>query len=189
MVYLSRIYTKTGDDGTTSLGDMTRRCKDDTRVEAYGCVDEVNAVLGLLAADVPDFAELPLILRIQNDLFDVGADLCTPAAAEEKPGSRLRIIPDQVHYLEQAIDRLNEPLKPLTSFVLPGGTKGAAWCHLARTICRRAERVVVTLRKDESINEQVLLYLNRLSDLLFVLSRSLNHGGPGDVLWKPGGSR
>jgi cob(I)alamin adenosyltransferase len=189
MVVLSRIYTKTGDDGETSLGDMSRVAKDNIRVVAYGDVDELNSVLGLLAANSPDYTELALIHSIQNDLFDVGADLCVPPATDEKPGAVLRITASQADRLERAIDRLNEPLHPLHSFVLPGGRATAAWLHFARTTCRRAERSVVTLMRTETVNKQVLIYLNRLSDLLFVMARSANELGKEDVLWVPGQSR
>jgi cob(I)alamin adenosyltransferase len=186
MVYLTRIYTRTGDAGQTALGDGSRVSKDHPRVAAYGSVDEVNAVLGLLLATAPEQSEAVLIGSIQNDLFDVGADLCVPATAEEQSGSRLRISPEQPQRLEQAIDRLNAGLSPLTSFVLPGGTAAAAWCHLARTVCRRAERDVVSLARTEQVNPQVIVYLNRLSDLLFVLARCYNNQAGGDVLWQPG---
>jgi cob(I)alamin adenosyltransferase len=186
MVYLSRIYTKSGDAGETGLGDGTRVPKDHPRVTAYGRVDELNAVLGLLLAHDPAGAEAALLRSIQNDLFDVGADLCVPPAAGEQLGQRLRVRPEQATRLEEAIDRLNATLSPLTSFVLPGGTPAAAWCHLARTVCRSAERDVVSLMRGETVNPQVLVYLNRLSDLLFVLARVLNDGGRGDVLWQPG---
>lgn len=187
MVYLSRIYTKTGDTGETGLGDMSRVRKDDVRVVAYGTVDELNAVLGLLVAQCPTAGELPLVRLVQNDLFDVGADLCTPQPADERPGERLRVTPGQVARLEAAIDRLNATLQPLTSFILPGGQAAAAWTHLARTVCRRAERAVVTLmHRGDTVNPQVLIYLNRLSDLLFVLGRQYNNGGADDVLWQPG---
>jgi cob(I)alamin adenosyltransferase len=189
MVYLSRIYTKAGDAGDTGLGDGRRVPKDDARVEAFGTVDELNAVLGLVLAAAPDLAERDLVRSIQNDLFDVGADLCLPPAAGEQPGQRLRVTAAQAERLEAAIDRLNADLKPLTSFILPGGAPAAAWCHLARTVCRRAERAVVTLMRAEPVNPQVLVYLNRLSDLLFVLARVLNDGGRGDVLWVPGAAR
>jgi cob(I)alamin adenosyltransferase len=189
MVYLSRIYTKTGDRGETALGDGTRVPKDHPRVAAYGSVDELNAVLGLLLTLHPRPAEADLLRTIQNDLFDVGADLCLPQAADEAPGARLRVRPDQGERLEQAIDRLNASLSPLTSFVLPGGQAAAAWAHLARTVCRRAEREVVTLARDEKINPAVVVYLNRLSDLLFVLSRVYNNNGRDDVLWQPGGQK
>jgi cob(I)alamin adenosyltransferase len=187
VVYLSRIYTKTGDSGQTSLGDGSRVDKDHPRVVAYGSVDELNAVLGLLVTHQPP--EGPLLRSIQNDLFDVGADLCVPATPEEAPGSRLRISEPQVQRLEAAIDRLNADLAPLTSFVLPGGEAIAAWAHLARTVCRRAERDCITLQRQEPINAQVVIYLNRLSDLLFVLSRVYNRNGAGDVLWQPGKTR
>jgi cob(I)alamin adenosyltransferase len=184
IVYLSRIYTKSGDDGTTGLGDGTRVSKASKRVAAYGTVDEVNSVLGLLVSVAP--CEQELLAVIQNDLFDVGADLCVPPVPVEPPGSRLRVKPSQTKRLEEAIDRLNADLEPLHSFVLPGGTLAAAWAHLARTVCRRAERQVVELMQgEEMINTEVLAYLNRLSDLLFVLARVYNKPH-GDVLWKPG---
>ncbi len=189
MVYLSRIYTKTGDAGETGLGDGTRVPKDDPRVAAYGSVDELNAVVGLLVLHLQDSQLVALLRTIQNDLFDLGADLCVPAPAAEQPGKSLRIQPQQAQRLEADIDRLNEQLEPLRSFVLPGGTPASAWCHLARTICRRAEREVVTLMRKESLNNQVLIYLNRLSDLLFVLARVCNDGGKADVLWVPGQSQ
>jgi cob(I)alamin adenosyltransferase len=189
MVYLSRIYTKTGDQGQTCLGDGTRVPKDHARVAAYGSVDELNAVLGLLLIQHADLAEAELIRSIQNDLFDVGADLCVPPSGVEAPGQRLRVRAEQAERLERAIDRLNASLAPLTSFVLPGGQPPAAWCHLARTVCRRAERDVVTLMRAEPVNPQVVIYLNRLSDLLFVLARVYNQGGQQDVLWVPGKSQ
>jgi cob(I)alamin adenosyltransferase len=186
MVFLSRIYTKAGDAGETGLGDGRRVAKDHPRVAAYGEVDELNAVLGLLVAHAE---ERELVRSIQNDLFDVGADLCVPPAEGEQPGRCLRVTAAQVERLERAIDRLNEPLEPLKSFVLPGGTPAAAWLHLARTVCRRAERAAVTLARSEPVNPQVVAYLNRLSDLLFVMARSANDGGRSDVLWVPGQSR
>ncbi len=186
MVYLSRIYTKTGDTGQTGLGDGTRVAKDSARVCAYGEVDELNAVLGLIHSYCPDFAEASFLRRVQNDLFDVGADLCVPETGGE---GNLRITAGQATELENAIDRVNEKLEPLRSFILPGGTPAAAWLHLARTVCRRAERAVVTLMTFETINPQVLIYLNRLSDLLFVLGRIANDDGKADVLWVPGQSR
>jgi cob(I)alamin adenosyltransferase len=184
MVYLSRIYTKTGDTGETALGDGTRVPKDHPRVAAYGDVDELNAVIGLLIASQPA-AELDLLGSIQNDLFDLGADLCVPESSE-KADNRLRVRETQPARLEAAIDRLNAELAPLTSFILPGGTTAAAWCHLARTVCRRAERSVVSLARKESVNPEVIVYLNRLSDLLFVLARVYNSKGHADVLWVPG---
>jgi cob(I)alamin adenosyltransferase len=186
MVYLSRIYTKSGDKGDTGLGDGSRAPKDHPRVAAYGSVDELNAVLGLLVSQHPQAPEVDLLRGIQNELFDVGADLCLPQSADEKPGAHLRVRVEQAERLEQAIDRLNAALTPLTSFILPGGQGAAAWCHLARTICRRAERDVVTLAHGEPVNPQVIVYLNRLSDLLFVLARVYNNNGREDILWRPG---
>jgi cob(I)alamin adenosyltransferase len=205
MVYLSRIYTKTGDQGETGLGDGTRVAKNHPRVAAYGSVDELNAILGLLLASASDLDRsidgppISTLLRdIQNDLFDLGADLCVPQAPEETAGQdgrrletprrALRMQPDHAARLEAAIDHWNASLAPLTSFVLPGGSPAAAWCHLARTVCRRAERDLVTLAQSEPINPQALIYLNRLSDLLFVLARIANRQGQQDVLWKPGKS-
>jgi cob(I)alamin adenosyltransferase len=190
VVYLSRIYTKTGDTGETALGDGSRVPKDHARVAAYGSVDELNAVLGLLQASCPDAPESDLLRGIQNDLFDVGADLAVPQLRDEAEGKRLRVRPEQAALLEAAIDRLNANLQPLTSFVLPGGHLAAAWCHLARTVGRRAEREVVALQRTEFVNPQVVVYLNRLSDLLFVLARVYNDNGRADVgLWVPGGSK
>jgi len=187
MVFLSRIYTRSGDGGDTGLGTGQRVPKDHPRVTAYGEVDELNAILGLAGA-CPNMPEVELLRSIQNDLFDVGADLCVPPAENEAPSQRLRITAAQVERLERAIDRLNEPLEPLQSFILPSGTGAAVWLHLARTVCRRAERSVVTLARSEPINPQALAYVNRLSDLLFVLARVANDGGKADVLWKPGAS-
>ena len=193
MVYLSRIYTKTGDNGDTGLGDGSRVPKDHPRVAAYGTVDELNALLGIFLLHLRDahaeLAMIDLIRGVQNDLFDVGGDLCLPASEDEKPGQVLRVRADQAERLEKAIDHWNERLQPLKSFILPGGSAAAAWCHLARTVCRRAERDVVTLAHSEKINPQVIVYLNRLSDLLFVLARICNRDGNDDVLWVPGGSR
>ena len=189
MVYLSRIYTKTGDRGDTALGDGQRVVKDHPRVEAYGQVDELNAVLGLVAAYCPDAPEAALLRSVQNDLFDVGADLCVPQPEGEQPGPGLRVTAAQAERLERAIDRLNEGLDPLRSFVLPGGTPAAAWLHLARTVCRRAERRVVTLAGENPDGfENVLTYLNRLGDYLFVAARAANHVvGGAEIPWtKPG---
>src|SRR5438876_8052071 len=195
MVYLSRIYTKTGDQGETALGDGTRVPKDHPRVAAFGSVDELNSILGLLLAQADptaysvrgsDLPEAELLRSIQNELFDVGADLCAPLPPKGEVDQRLRIQPAQAERLEKAIDRLNASLQPLKSFVLPGGSIGAAWCHLARTVCRRAEREVVTLSRTEPVNSQVIIYLNPLSDFLFVLARVLNANGSLDVLWVPG---
>jgi cob(I)alamin adenosyltransferase len=195
MVRLDRIYTRAGDDGSTGLGDGTRVAKHHPRVAAYGTVDELSSVLGLAIAH--GLAE-PLredLSKIQNELFDVGADLCVPCAPENpaKPEKRqrLRLTAEYTKRLEDWIDRENTALAPLTSFILPGGTPQAAWMHLARNVCRRAERHVTELMEmpgeKERVNAEVLRYLNRLSDLLFVLARVLNHNGRGDVQWKPGG--
>jgi cob(I)alamin adenosyltransferase len=187
MVFLSRIYTKSGDGGETGLGDGSRVPKCSPRVTAYGEADELNAVLGLAAVH---WADGSLFLRsVQNDLFDVGADLCVPPAADQSGGQRLRVRPEQVTRLEREIDRLNEGLQPLRSFVLPGGSPAAAWMHFARTACRRAERSVAALMQSEPVNPNVLIYLNRLSDLLFVMARVANANGQGDVLWEPGKTR
>lgn len=189
MVFLSRIYTKSGDGGETGLGDGTRVPKDHPRVTAYGEVDELNAVLGLFAVHCPDSPERELVRGIQNDLFDLGADLCVPAVDGEIAGQMLRITEGQATRLEQEIDRVNDRLQPLNSFILPGGSPAAAWLHLARTVCRRAERSVVALSHAEPVNRHAVIYLNRLSDLLFVLSRAANRDGADDVLWVPGKSR
>ena len=188
MVVLNRIYTRTGDDGTTSLGSGERRKKYDLRVEAYGTLDEVNAVIGVARLHTSDDFDAPLA-RIQNDLFDVEADLCL---SEKGPGgARLTVTDAQVEWLEREIDRLNEMLEPLKSFVLPGGTAAAAYLHLARTVCRRAERIMVELndRPGESVSPDALKYVNRLSDYFFVASRFANDKGTADVLWKPGQNR
>jgi cob(I)alamin adenosyltransferase len=193
MVVLTKIYTRAGDDGTTALGDGTRLPKYDLRVAAYGTVDETNAALGLVRNGLtPDDAALDAtLMRIQNDLFDLGADLCVPDRGKELPYEPLRITPAQVDWLESEIDRMNAELRPLTSFVLPGGTPAAAALHLARTVCRRAERHIVELAMTdgEPVSEAVLKYMNRLSDLLFVASRYANGKGSGDVLWQPGQNR
>lgn len=188
MVFLNRIYTKSGDLGETGLGDGMRVRKDHPRVDAYGEVDELNACLGvaLSASNVP---EADLLRSIQNDLFDVGGDLCFPLSDDEESGKNLRVTAGQVEKLEKAIDRLNENLEPLRSFVLPGGSSAASHLHWCRTVCRRAERAVVTLATQERINPQVLIYLNRLSDLFFVLARHANEDGKIDVLWVPGKNR
>jgi cob(I)alamin adenosyltransferase len=185
MVKLNRIYTRTGDAGTTGLGDGTRVDKDSLRLEAMGAVDEANAALGL-ARQAANGAVDAMLARIQNDLFDLGADLCVPEAAGEE-GPHLRIVMAQVERLEREIDAMNEALAPLNSFVLPGGSALAAELHLARTIVRRAERVMVALAKTETIGTAALAYINRLSDHLFVLSRTANGGN--DMLWVPGQNR
>ncbi|WP_027133860.1 cob(I)yrinic acid a,c-diamide adenosyltransferase [Geminicoccus roseus] len=185
MVHLTRIYTRGGDQGRTSLGDGSRVAKHALRVEAYGNVDEVNAAIGMARLHAEGALD-DALARIQNDLFDLGADLCRP---EDGTDSHLRIAEQQVERLEQEIDRINADLEPLSSFVLPGGTPAAACLHLARTIARRAERSLVQLSEQEAVNPAALRYLNRLSDHLFVLSRSANGGGTKDVLWVPGANR
>lgn len=195
MVRLSKIYTKTGDAGTTGLGDGKRVRKDDLRVEAYGTVDEANSFVGAaanIAGSAPPgtlAARIGDLLRgIQNDLFDVGADLCCPIIKGEKPGSKLRISAQQTKRLEDAIDQFNEDLQPLNSFVLPGGSNLASTLHIARAVTRRAERCCVSLfsEEPEATSDQTIIYLNRLSDLLFVLARVANDNGRGDILWRPG---
>lgn len=188
MVYLSRITTKSGDNGTTSLGDGSRVVKDCARVEAMGAVDELNAVLGLLLASAGEIAERELIQSLSNDLFDLGADLCVPCDEKGSSHAGLRISESHVCRLESAIERLNSGLTPLSSFVLPGGCPPAAWCHLGRTVCRRAERNMVSLQQQEPINPVAIVFLNRLSDLLFVLARCFNQSVGGDILWSPGSS-
>jgi cob(I)alamin adenosyltransferase len=199
MVVLNKIYTRTGDDGTTALGTGERRKKYDLRITAYGTIDETNAAIGIARLHTGDDAALDNALsRIQNDLFDVGADLCTPIKEGGKgdggkgpDGARLTVTDKQVAWLEAEIDRLNEGLSPLRSFVLPGGSAAAAYLHLARTICRRAERLIAELAEapGETVTAAVLKYANRLSDFLFVASRYANGKGAGDVLWKPGQNR
>jgi len=192
MVVLNRIYTRTGDDGTTALGTGERRKKYDPRIEAYGTVDETNSTLGLARLYTRDAPEVDAMLaRIQNDLFDLGADLCMPDKGKGPGGARLTVTEAQVSRLEEEIDRLNAELKPLRSFVLPGGSAGAAALHLARTVCRRAERLIAELADspDEEVSAPVLKYVNRLSDFLFVAARYLNDKGTGDVLWQPGQNR
>lgn len=190
MVRLTRIYTKTGDKGQTSLGNGARVAKHDVRVEAYGTVDEGNAAIGMARlATIHDPATDSMLARIQNDLFDLGADLCTPLAENEQPGAALRITPGQVTRLETEIDAMNATLAPLNSFILPGGTPAAAHLHMARTIVRRAERLMTHLAETEALNPQALAYANRLSDHLFVLARHVNGGGAADILWVPGGAR
>lgn len=187
MVYLNRIYTKTGDSGETSLGDGQRVAKTDLRIVAYGGVDELNAVLGVVLAEKPSAELAKPILRIQNDLFDVGADLCVPESDVPPAYPPLRVTAAQVEQLEHWIDAANDALEPLKSFILPGGTRAAAYLHLARTVCRRVEIGVLELAARDKINPQVAIYLNRLSDLLFVLARVANSGA--DILWVPGGER
>jgi len=192
MVVLNRIYTRTGDDGTTSLGTGERRKKYDLRIDAYGTVDETNAVIGIARLHMAGEPDVEAMLaRIQNDLFDVEADLCMPDKGKGPGGARLNVTEAQVAWLEAQIDRLNADLAPLKSFILPGGEAAAAYLHLARTICRRSERIMVELRDKpgESVSDDVLKYVNRLSDFLFVASRYLNDKGARDVLWVPGANR
>ena len=186
MVYLNRIYTKSGDAGQTSLGNDTRVAKTDRRIIAYGGIDELNSFIGLaIAADVGEKTANRL-RHIQNDLFDLGADLCVPES-NNSSGTPLRATAEQVETLERWIDEITESLSPLTSFVLPGGSPAAAHLHVARAVCRRVEIGVLELAAREPINPHVAVYLNRLSDLLFVLARQCNDGGRADVLWVPGG--
>lgn len=193
MVVLNKIYTRTGDDGTTGLGSGERRPKYDLRVEAYGTVDEANACIGLarLHTAKADHEVDRMLGLIQNDLFDLGADLATPDTDDGQKREALRVSEAQVSRLEADIDRLNEALQPLRSFVLPGGSPAAAALHQARTVVRRAERLVVELaqRPDESVNAEAVKYVNRLSDFLFVSARRLNDNGASDVLWVPGQNR
>lgn len=192
MVKLNKIYTRTGDDGSTGLGSGERRKKYDLRVAAYGTLDEANAAIGIARLHTANDVTLDAALsRIQNDLFDVGADLCTPGKGRGPDGARLTVTPAQVDWLENEIDRLNDDLAPLKSFVLPGGSPAAAYLHLARTICRRAERLIAELKDKpgESVGAEVLQYVNRLSDFLFVAGRYANDKGARDVLWQPGQNR
>ncbi|MGG5811103.1 cob(I)yrinic acid a,c-diamide adenosyltransferase [Falsiroseomonas sp. CW058] len=186
MVKLDVITTRGGDRGETSLGDGSRVRKDALRVEAYGTVDEANATIGLVRLHLAgDMAADAMLARVQNDLFDLGADLCVPGTG----GDRLRVSDSQCLRLEAEVAEMNAAIPPLRSFVLPGGTPGAAQAHLARTVVRRAERLVVTLAAAEEVNPAAVRYLNRLSDHLFVLSRRLNGNGAGDVAWVPGAAR
>jgi cob(I)alamin adenosyltransferase len=190
LVYLNRIYTRSGDAGETSLGDGRRVAKTHPRIAAYGSVDELNASIGVVLAlgELENSAQLRL-RRIQNDLFDVGADLCVPETDPPPEHPPLRVTPEQVMHLERWIDEDTEKLSPLTSFILPGGTPAAALLHQARTICRRSEIEVLHLMAEEVVNSQAAIYLNRLSDLLFVMARLANDAGRADILWKPGGER
>ncbi|SCY58770.1 cob(I)yrinic acid a,c-diamide adenosyltransferase [Microvirga guangxiensis] len=191
MVVLNRIYTRTGDKGTTALAAGGRRPKHDLRIEAFGTVDETNACIGMARLHTKDMSIDAMLGRIQNDLFDLGADLATVETDKPLPYEPLRVTQGQVDRLEQEIDALNADLEPLRSFVLPGGTPAAAALHLARTVCRRAERNVVELiqKPDEKVSEEAVKYLNRLSDFLFVASRHVNDKGNLDVLWVPGQNR
>jgi cob(I)alamin adenosyltransferase len=192
MVKLNKIYTKTGDDGTTGLATGPRRLKHDLRVESYGTVDETNSAIGIARLHTSDMPEIDAtLMRIQNDLFDLGADLSTPETDEPPAYEPLRIIDHQVERLEQDIDRLNADLEPLRSFVLPAGSPASAHLHLARTIARRAERLMVALSRGEGerVSPAALKYINRLSDFLFVAARHANDRGQADVLWVPGQNR
>jgi len=187
MVTLNRIYTKTGDKGETALGDGTRVSKTALRIAAYGTVDEANAAIGIARLHTKGDLDV-MLARIQNDLFDLGADLCVPETAKRSQG-RLRVSEAQVERLEREIDEMNASLKPLASFVLPGGSVAAAYLHLARVVVRRAERLIVELANEEKINPAALRYANRLSDHLFVASRYANDSSARDVLWTPGANR
>jgi len=187
MVTLNRIYTKTGDKGETALGDGSRLPKHALRINAYGTVDEANAAIGLVRLHTHGQMDA-MLARIQNDLFDLGADLCVPETTKRNEG-RLRIVEAQVERLEREIDSMNAELKPLTSFILPGGSAAAAHLHVARTIVRRAERLMTELAEHEAVNPAAIKYANRLSDHLFVAARFANDKGAGDVLWIPGGTR
>lgn len=192
MVKLNKIYTKTGDDGTTGLVDGSRIAKNDPRMAAIGDVDELNSAIGVAICSVADDVLVAKLRVVQNDLFDLGADLATPAEEGDsfEPSEMvLRVTPSQVERLESEIDEATAMLDPLTSFILPGGKDDAAAIHLARAICRRTERVSVTASQSTAINPQALAYINRLSDYLFVLGRLLNDGGKSDILWVPGASR
>lgn len=187
MVRLTKIYTRGGDKGETSLGNGARVAKDSIRVEAFGAVDETNACIGLARQHISGEVDA-MLARIQNDLFDLGADLCTPEGGERRSGA-LRIVPEQVRRLEAEIDAMNAGLAPLNSFVLPGGSAAAAALHLARTTARRAERAVTALARDEPVGEAARHYINRLSDHLFVAARHVNDKGAADILWVPGANR
>ena len=197
MIKLNRIYTRGGDKGLTSLGRGGRVPKHDLRVEAYGTVDEANSAIGMARAVIARTVKKDrqrsqveaMLARIQNDLFDLGADLCTVFGREKKGQPALRVVSSQTERLEREIDAMNGDLAPLTSFILPGGSEAAAHLHLARTVARRAERRMTALAAKQAVNPEAIKYINRLSDHLFVLSRKLNENGGADVLWVPGGAR
>jgi cob(I)alamin adenosyltransferase len=191
MVKLNKIYTRTGDDGTTGLVDGSRCPKNSARIAAMGLVDEANSAIGLAVAAVESAAERNLLIHVQNDLFDLGADLATPSADGDFTPSEmvLRIVPSQPEWIETQIDALNEDLEPLSSFILPGGSEASARVHVARATTRAAERAMVALAAQDAVNPAALAYINRLSDLLFVLARVLNNNGRRDVQWVPGANR
>ena len=189
MVKLNKIYTRTGDDGTTGLVDGSRRAKHDARMTAIGVIDEANSAIGLAAVALEGSDHAATLFRIQNDMFDLGADLATPGEDFTPSEMILRIVSSQVEWLETAIDMLNERLEPLTSFVLPGGSEAAARVHVARATARAAERAMAALAAEEPVNPAALAYINRLSDLLFVLARVANDEGRADVKWVPGANR
>lgn len=189
MVKLNRIYTRTGDDGTTGLVDGSRRAKHDPRMDAIGAVDEANSAIGLAVVALGEGPHGAALIRTQNDLFDLGADLATPGEDFTPTDMALRIVPAQVVWLEERIDALNENLGPLTSFILPGGSEAGARIHVARAAVRRAERLIVAVAGTEPVNPAALAYVNRLSDYLFVLARAVNAGSGGDILWVPGKNR
>lgn len=189
MVKLNRIYTRTGDKGTTGLVDGSRIAKHSMRMEAVGAVDEANSALGLAAVALAQSEQAAMLMRMQNDLFDLGADIATPGKDFAPSEMVLRIVSEQVAWLEQAIDTANAHLTPLTSFILPGGSEGAARLHLARAAVRRAERAMTALAEAEPVNPQALAYINRLSDCLFVMARLANDGGKVDIGWVPGANR
>lgn len=193
MVKINKIYTRTGDDGTTGLVDGSRVAKHNARMEAIGAVDEANSALGLAICAMDEGEAKAVLIRVQNDLFDLGADLATPTpdgSDDFTPGEMtLRIVPGQATWIEERIDAANEYIAPLTSFVLPGGSEAAARLHVARASVRRAERKMTALAEDAPVNPAALTYMNRLSDLLFVMARGANEGGKADVLWVPGANR
>ncbi len=189
MVKLNRIYTRTGDDGTTGLVDGSRLPKSAARVAAAGTVEEANALLGLALIEIEDGTWRTMLGRIQNEMFDLGADFATPATDFTDSGGALRMVPAQVERLEREIDAMNADLSPLRSFILPGGTRAAALVHVARTVVRRAERLAVEAAAATPINPVAIAYINRLSDHLFVLARAINAAGGGDPLWQPGATR
>ena len=189
MVKLNKIYTRTGDDGTTGLVDGSRVAKHDARMDAIGAVDEANSAIGLAICAVAPGEWRDALVRVQNDLFDLGADLATPGDDFAPGEMTLRVVPAQATWIEGRIDAANEHIAPLTSFVLPGGSESAARLHVARATVRRAERAITALAANEPVNPSALTYVNRLSDMLFVLARGANAGGADDVLWVPGASR